>query len=236
MFGFLKKNKMWNGKVYNKHEIRRLNLRHRFIVEKNAAAIAGARILDLASHDGRWPYSFARAGAREIIGIEGRQSLVDEFEKYPSGPERDIIRLIVGDIAEQMEILVKAGESFDVVSCLGVYYHTMEHYRLMKLMTQLKPKLIIMDSEFALPGWPMMSFGLEATDEGRNAIPTVAGQKMAPVGQVSQVGLEMIVQSLDYKVEWLDWNELGPKEQLIVPDYFRPKNRRRFTCNITPVG
>ena len=236
MFSFLKKNKMWDGNTYNDHEIQRLNNRHRFIVEKNAAAIAGARVLDLASHDGRWPYAFAKAGAREVIGIEGRQSLVDSFQKYPMGPEQKKIKLIVGDIAEQMERMVKASETFDIVAVLGFYYHTMEHYRILKLITQLKPKLMIFDSEFALADRPIITFDVERTVMGRNAIPDVAGQVMAPAGQISRKGFEVLAETLGYKVDWLDWEELPTAERSSVQDYYRPNNRRRCTCNVTPIG
>ena len=41
----------------------RLNLRHTAIIESNLDAIRGRRILDIASHDGRWSFAALRAGA-----------------------------------------------------------------------------------------------------------------------------------------------------------------------------
>jgi predicted RNA methylase len=41
-----------------------------------ASEISGARVLDLASHDGRWSYAFAGVGAASVVGIEGRQEMI----------------------------------------------------------------------------------------------------------------------------------------------------------------
>src|SRR4051794_3513629 len=54
----------------------RLNLRHKAIVGVNRDAFDGARVLDLASHDGRWSFAALEAGAKEVIGVEARQDLV----------------------------------------------------------------------------------------------------------------------------------------------------------------
>ena len=54
----------------------RLVQRHRLIIDPFAEQIAGARILDLAAHDGRWSYALANAGAKNVIGVEARQELL----------------------------------------------------------------------------------------------------------------------------------------------------------------
>src|SRR5918993_4504345 len=50
---------------------RRLNLRHRAIIEANQDILARARVLDLASHDGRWSFAALEAGATQRSGVEG---------------------------------------------------------------------------------------------------------------------------------------------------------------------
>ena len=55
----------------------RLNLRHEAISVDNAAAFEGARVLDIASHDGRWSLAALRAGASHVTGIEARSELTD---------------------------------------------------------------------------------------------------------------------------------------------------------------
>src|SRR6185503_6860927 len=47
--------------------IDRLNLRHEAMIADNVDVLRGARVLDLASHDGRWA----------VTAVEARQHLVD---------------------------------------------------------------------------------------------------------------------------------------------------------------
>ena len=55
----------------------RLNQRHRALIQSNAAVIAGRRVLDIASHDGRWSLAASMAGAEYVLGIEARQHLAE---------------------------------------------------------------------------------------------------------------------------------------------------------------
>jgi len=54
----------------------RLNGRYRALIESNADHIAGKRVLDITSHDGRWSLAASKAGARYVMGIEARAHLV----------------------------------------------------------------------------------------------------------------------------------------------------------------
>jgi hypothetical protein len=54
----------------------RLSYRYKAIIERNQALFAGARVLDLASHDGRWSLAALDSGAASVTGIEGRQLYV----------------------------------------------------------------------------------------------------------------------------------------------------------------
>ena len=49
----------------NATTVHRLDQRHRLIIDPFQPQIAGARVLDLAAHDGRWSYALAHAGALE---------------------------------------------------------------------------------------------------------------------------------------------------------------------------
>ena len=75
--------------------LRRLNLRHEFLITPYLKDIAGARVLDLASQDGRWAYALAEAGAREVVGIEARPELVRQYDEYPESPVKERTRLVV---------------------------------------------------------------------------------------------------------------------------------------------
>ncbi len=59
----------------------RLNGRHEAIIARNADKLAGKRILDIGSHDGRWAFAALKAGAAHVVGVEPRMELVENARK-----------------------------------------------------------------------------------------------------------------------------------------------------------
>ncbi|MDC1228927.1 class I SAM-dependent methyltransferase [Octadecabacter sp.] len=149
----------------------RMNKRFEALIEPNKDVISGAKVLDRASHDGRWCYAFAGAGAASVVGIEGRQEMVDKFTDYPDAALRDKIELRVGDLYDGMEAAVAKGETYDVIGIFGILYDLTDHFRLFQLVRRLKPKLVIVDSEFMLRPAPIMMLVSERTSNVLNAIP-----------------------------------------------------------------
>ncbi len=213
----------------------RLNTRHRYLVEPFLSDIRDARVLDLASHDGRWPYAYATAGAREVVGIEGRQELIDEFQNYPDGPEKDRVRLIQGDINVEVPKLVEAHDRFDVVTVLGIYYHITTHYELLSKIRQLRPKLIIIDSEFMNTKEKQIQLILEDPSKRMNTLAAFDGQEKTVKGVPSRGAMEMMASNLGYALEWLDWNRLPGRHRVGVQDYYREGPKTRATCALRPV-
>ena len=224
-----------NESVYTDVDILRLELRHKFIIDEFKPEIAGATVLDLASHDGRWPWAFAKAGAKTVLGIEGRKDLIDRFSAFPDDDAKARVTMTQGDIFEGLEGLVKSGRKFDVVGVLGIFYHIMDHYRLLKLVCATKPKLIIVDNDFWIANYPMIGLMRENTGKHLNTTAHVAGQEIAPVGYVSRPALELMAETLGYRVEWSDWSQVPVAERAPVADYFREKTRRRNTCALRPI-
>jgi hypothetical protein len=208
--------------------LNRLNQRHRFIVEAYANEISGARVLDLACHDGRWSYALAAAGAREVLGIEGRPELLEEFTAYPDDEAKARVRLQTGDVFGAMEQLAAAGETFDVVAIYGLYYHVMDHYRLLQLAAALGPRLILIDSVFLNRPQPLIKLAVEATDDKFNAIAQRDGQALAPFGIPSPSAVDLMATSLGYATTWADWSSLPSGRRGGLKEYFdrdRPKYR-----------
>lgn len=214
--------------------VARLNERHRRIVAPLVPQIAGARVLDLAAHDGRWSYAFAAAGAAQVVGIEGRQDLIDRFAHFPQSDFAARVTLRCDDIFDGMEQAIAAGERFDVVAVLGILYHVMDHFRLFRLVRALGPRLVIVDSEFALRPGPVIVLGRERTDKVLNSIPQIEGQDRALIGIPSFPAMDAIADALDYSFEWLDWSDLPADRRAPVADYFRPDVKRRATCMLRP--
>jgi hypothetical protein len=218
---------------YRPVDVRRLNLRHRFLIQPFETEIGRSRVLDLATHDGRWAYAFAAAGAESVAGYEARQHLVDRFQQFPATPFKLKVRLEVGDIFEALERLARGAEQFDIVAVLGIFYHIMEHYRLLRLIHRLRPRLVLIDSVFMVPNRPFVTVRVEDPGKDRSAF-AFEGQKRMPVGVPSRLALQYMADSLDYKVQWLDWEAVPPAERAPVRDYFRQRFSRRFTCTLRP--
>jgi predicted RNA methylase len=70
----------------------RLAASYSAIIKAHQALIGGSRVLDLASHDGRWSFAALAAGAAHVVGIEARQELVANacanFAEYAVDPVR----------------------------------------------------------------------------------------------------------------------------------------------------
>ncbi|SOC05207.1 methyltransferase family protein [Rhodobacter sp. JA431] len=218
----------------DKSGIKRLNLRHEYLIEPIRKELQGARVLDLAAHDGRWAYAFAAAGAREVVGIEGRPHLVERFQQFPEGLAKDRVDLRVGDIFEGLEAELKAGEAYDVIGVLGIFYHIMDHFRLMQLVTRFKPKLIVMDSEFALRPGQVIMLIREDPSKDLNALPQTEGQEKALIGIPSPTALEAMADVLGYTVQWADWETVPQGKRGPVFDYYRPETKRRATAYLRP--
>ena len=125
----------------------RLNARYEAIVAAPKLELAGRRVLDLASHDGRWAFAALKSGAAHVLGIEARQDLVDHaranFEHYRV--DSSSYRFLCADAFEGL----RSAGPFDVVICAGFYYHTARHVELFDLMERTRARLIVIDTAVA---------------------------------------------------------------------------------------
>jgi SAM-dependent methyltransferase len=232
-FDFLKQTTRYADKPSG---VRRLDTRHRFIVEPYIADIKGARVLDLAAQDGRWTYALAEAGAREVIGVEVRPELIEQYAEYPDDEVKSRTKLVPGDVFETVPQMADAGETFDVVAIYGLYYHVMDHYRLMREVLRLRPSLVIIDSEFSTAKRPVIDLYREDPEKYFNSVAHIEGQTLAPVGLPSRSAVEMMATSLGYSTEWADWDSLPESERQPVRDYFpgAKHQKQRGTCALRP--
>lgn len=214
--------------------VERMNKRHEALILPFEDDINGAQVLDLASHDGRWCYAFAGAGAARVVGIEGRADMVAKFEDYPDPALRDRVELRVGDLYEGLDAAYAAGERYDVVGVFGILYHLMDHFRVFQQIRKLEPKLIIVDSEFLLRSGAVVQLITERTSNVLNAIPQYAGQERAIKGVPSFRAMEAMADALAYDIHWVDWDARAKDDRRGVSDYYRSDDKRRGTCALTP--
>jgi len=123
----------------------RMNERYEAMFANNRDIFDGARVLDLASHDGRWSFAALKSGAAHVTGVEVRKSLIDRaqeaFAFYGQDPET--YRFVRGDV---FEVLAQEKFDVDVVLCFGFLYHTYRHTELMYRISNLAPTHLIVDT------------------------------------------------------------------------------------------
>lgn len=222
------------GLAYGPRAIRRMNWRYDHIVTPIKDELDGAMVLDLGAHDGRWPYALAAAGAT-VTGLEGRGNLIAQFARYPHAEWTSRVSFIEGDFLDEMDRLLAEQRHYDIITCLGVFYHTIHHYRMLMQMTAFKPSVIVIDGLFHCAPRPMIALRTEPSDLDRATMAHREGQTNTPIGIVSRPGLELMAESLGYSVEWNDWTI--PEDQRDgVADYFprEKQNLQRFTCFLRP--
>lgn len=127
-------------------DVGRLNLRHLAIIDEHRDLLRDARVLDIASHDGRWSFAALEAGAAHVTGIEGRPDLVENARRTfaKKGVDESRYAMVTGDAHDA---LTSGVGQMDVVMCLGFLYHTLRYPELFTGIRATGAKHIIVDSK-----------------------------------------------------------------------------------------
>lgn len=188
----------------------RLNLRYEAIFAANSDIFDGARVLDLASHDGRWSFAALRTGAAHVTGIEARQEAVcnanANLSHYEVDPAR--YRFIRGDI---FDVLQREDFEVDVVLCLGYMYHTYRHTELLYRIRQIDPKYLIVDTQ-VVPELekPFVKLYVDRPHKpGEATLDAFSHGETTLVSRPSVAALQMMLRAYDFDIEHTcDWHAL----------------------------
>ena len=186
----------------------RLNVRYEAIFGENRDIFAGASVLDIASHDGRWSLAALATGARSVIGIEARPELVktatDNLGEYGFGADR--VRFVTGDVHE---VLNTEDFEADVVLCLGFLYHTLRYNELLHGIRRTNARYLIIDtfSPYMMGPVPNVNVTTEdADEEGKAAADTYTRGPSVLVGRPNLAAIRTMLGAYGYRVERLsDW-------------------------------
>lgn len=147
----------------------RLNKRHQALFETRPDIYKGARVLDIASHDGRWSFAALRAGAAHVTAVEPRPNLVRRAQsnfsdlRVPSSQ----YQFLQADI---FQYFASGLETFDVILCLGFFYHTYRHPELMAEIKRRNPKFLVIDSQINLQSGLICTIACDRTSEDLEAV------------------------------------------------------------------
>ena len=183
-----------------------MNERYEAMFASNRDIFDGARVLDLASHDGRYSFAALKAGAAHVTGVEVRQSLVDRaheaFAFYDQDPET--YRFVCGDV---FEVLSRETFEVDVVLCFGYLYHTYRHTELMYRLHHLAPRHLIVDTMVTRATQPTLRvIREEDVDDIRSAAQDAYSVGRVLVLRPSVPALKVLMRAYGFEIESVyDW-------------------------------
>jgi Methyltransferase domain len=187
----------------------RLNLRYEAIFAENRDLFEGARVLDIASHDGRWSLAALKTGAIEVVGIEAREHLVaaarENLSEYCG--EGDAYRFVTGDV---FDVLAKESFDADVVLCLGFLYHTLRYNELLGGIRAIGPRHLIVDTRVIPDKKPHVHVKCDRAErEGTAVSDRYAHGGKIFVGVPSIAALDALLNAYDFRIErFSDWGSL----------------------------
>ncbi len=184
----------------------RLDLRHRAMIHANREILEGARVLDLASHDGRWSFAALKAGAEHVIGVEARAELVGNarrtFAEYGVADER--YEFVDGDL---FRVLKRRDFDVDVVFCFGFMYHTLRYPDLLRGIVKAGPRHCVIDTKVIHGDEPLVHLLVDkAGVQSNGARDGVSHGRNVLAGWPSLPALRLMLDAYDFDVEQeFDW-------------------------------
>ena len=198
----------------------RLDSRWRAIIGWNKHHLSGRRVMDLGCHDGRWSFAALKIGACHVTAVDGRAHLVEKasenfrFYEVPTSA----YRLLIGDAIETL-CRTEPG-TIDVLMCLGFFYHTMEHMRLLLEARRIGVECMIVDTAISPAAEPIVALRFEPVDDTRNSIDYgMTGRGNVLVGSPSRSGLIAMLDYAGYRTEFFDWQHNEVSDWTDLPDY-----------------
>ena len=204
----------------------RLNYRYHTIIQQNASLLKGKRVVEIASHDGRWAFAAIRgAGAAHVTGVEPRQHLVDNANKTlpECGVDSSQFHFICGDGFEEAERMKRDGETYEVGMILGFLYHTARQYEIVHKVAELGVKTLIVDTTvLADVTQPIVRLQMEGT--GKESM-LHAGEKKVDLGGVPSItAVNMMLKAAGFRPSTIVADRQAPENG--AKDY---RDGRRFT-------
>lgn len=199
----------------------RLNARYLALIHANRELIAGARVLDLASHDGRFTFAALQNGAAHVVGIEHEPHLVRSANENLEHHEvpRDRYEFVLGDMFDRIPEVAHC----DIVFCFGILYHITDHLRLLQTIAEHAPQTLIIDSN--LSHIERAAIELRAPFAGS---PPPVGAQLE--GWPSKAGLDAMLASFGWTFDYFDWPGSGLVESPKLQDY---RTGRRATVVVS---
>jgi hypothetical protein len=204
----------------------RVQARHAMLVDVFRHIIADSTVMLLGAEDGRWCYTFAAAGALQVVGVEPSFDLVARFSRLPDVGMRERIEMRHASPIEELHEDAEAGRTYDVVVLFDVLENISDLYELLHHVAAVSPRLVVIDGLFAV------------TDEAifmieRHRGPVQDGvkqQRLIP----SRGAITRAAEDIGFAVDWVDWRQIPEDSRMGLSDYYQSGAQKRFSLVLTP--
>jgi tRNA (mo5U34)-methyltransferase len=164
------------------------------LVRLFGGSLAGKRVLDLGCNAGFWSLCAIQSGCDYVFGIDGRQMHIDQakfvFRVNEIDPRK--YSFIKGDI---FDVLNQTIGKFDIVLCLGLFYHISKHMTLLEAISRVNTDVLVIDTTLCTSRGSLLELERESLDDARNAIDhelVMRPTQSAVVEMVREFGYDII--------------------------------------------
>jgi SAM-dependent methyltransferase len=190
-----------------------------WLLDACGGTLAGKRVLDIACNSGFWSMQCALLGAREVVGFDARQELIDQA---------NLIASIVGVESTDFRVLdfwdmrpETLGGTFDVVLNLGILYHLPKPLEALELTKAMALEYVVLDTVVLPTSAPLIRTRWEEPRDIRNV--AAAGVVMTP----SRRSVALMLRHLNFT----EWTEI-PLRTVAVPDDYLAGERASWLIRV----
>ncbi|MRU16693.1 class I SAM-dependent methyltransferase [Roseovarius sp. A21] len=204
----------------------RVQARHAMLVDVFRHIIADSTVMLLGAEDGRWCYTFAAAGALQVVGVESSFDLVERFSRLPDVGMRERIEMRYATPVEELYKDAEAGRTYDVVVLFDVLENVSDLYELLHHIAAVSPRLVVIDGLFAVTEEAVLMI-----ERHRGPVHDgVKQQRLIP----SRGAITLAAEDTGFAVDWVDWRQIPEDSRLGLSDYYQSGAQRRFSLILTP--
>jgi SAM-dependent methyltransferase len=203
--------------------LRRIAGRKKLFMDPLTASgyLKGRRVLDLGSNAGYWSYvALIEGGAAHVTGIEASPEIIRQAEFVFNAKDVDPASYTFR-CQGAYGFLENVAEPFDVILCLGFFYHIHDPLLLLKLMRKAAKDFVVIDtivhkSDEAIISVRPVIKGKPTVDEAAMTLELVSSRK-AIFWMAEEVGYkETRVLTDEYEKIASMWDYIGQFRECIV--------------------
>lgn len=211
----------------------RLSIRYEAMIEGYEQILRGKRVLDIASHDGRWSFAALKAGSAHVTGVEARAELVRHAEENLAhyGTQPSSFRFLEADVFDLLADPDRHAVDVDVVMCLGFLYHTLRYPELFTGIRKFNAEHLLIDTAVHPSQEKVVRvFGEDVTKLTAGADNPYAHAQRMLTGRPSVAALEMILEVYGFDVvDRVDWPDFLSRKHPTAKNVQQYRQGRRVT-------